>query len=416
MSSPFAKYPTWRPYTQMKTAPPALEVAQTEGCRIHLADGRSLVDGIASWWTAVHGYNHPHIRAAVQDQLDRMAHVMFGGLTHAPAENLARRLGNLLPGDLNHVFFTESGSVSVEVALKMSVQTWQQRGLLEKKRFVSFRGAYHGDTLATMALCDPEEGMHARFQGVSPDPWVAELPTDPEKQAAFENLLDQNRQKIAAVVIEPLVQAAGGFHFHDGSVLQFLREACNAYGVHLIFDEIAVGFGRTGTMFACEAASVVPDIITLSKALSGGTLPLAATVARTEIFASFWQDDETAALMHGPTYMANPLACAAANASLDLFEVEPRLQQARSISGQLQKSLAPARSHKRVRDVRVLGAIGVVELDRIEDLEGLRRRFVSRGAWIRPLGRCIYLMPSLTISEEELSSLTTAILEVLEEL
>lgn len=399
----------WRPYTQMKTAPPALAVARTEGTRIHLEDGRVLVDGIASWWTAVHGYNHPHIRAEVARQLERMPHVMFGGLTHRPAERLAERLTRLLPGDLNHVFFTESGSVSVEVALKMSIQSWQNRGRPEKKRVLSFRGGYHGDTFATMALCDPEEGMHTRFRGVIPEPWFTDVPVEDGGRRAFEALLDRHHHELAAVVIEPLVQAAGGFRFHGPVTLRFLRAACDACDVHLVFDEIAVGFGRTGALFAADRAEVVPDIITLSKALSGGTLPLAATVASSAIFEAFLRDDPSAALMHGPTYMGNPLACAAANASLDLFEREPRLEQARHLEARLEGLLAPLRHHPRVRDVRVLGAIGVVELDRIDDLEGLRRKFVDLGVWIRPLQRCIYLMPALTVSSDDLERLSGAI-------
>jgi adenosylmethionine-8-amino-7-oxononanoate aminotransferase len=406
----------WRPYTQMKTAPAPLEVARTEGAHIHLADGRGLVDGIASWWTACHGYNHPHIRAAVSAQLERMPHVMFGGLTHAPAEDLAGRLAALLPGDLGHVFFTESGSVSVEVALKMSAQSWMNLGRPDKRRFVSFRGAYHGDTFATMALCDPEEGMHARFRGLIPEPLLAELPRDAASQAAFHDLLAARGGEIAGVVVEPLVQAAGGFLFHDASVLRFLRDACDAHGIHLIFDEIAVGFGRLGHMFACEAAGVVPDVVTLSKALTGGTLPLAATVATSRIFESFLADAPSAALMHGPTFMANPLACAAAGASLDLFASEPRLEGARKIGEQLEAELGLARGHPRVKDVRVWGALGVVEVDRVRDLERLRRRFVELGCWIRPVGRCLYLMPALTIAPDELRCLTEAILTVLEEL
>ncbi len=406
----------WRPYTQMKTAPAPLEVARTEGCRIHLADGRSLVDGIASWWTACHGYNHPYIRERLEAQLSKMPHVMFGGLTHAPAETLAERLVELLPGALSRVFFTESGSVSVEVALKMSAQCWMNHGQPDKRRFVSFRGAYHGDTFATMALCDPEEGMHARFRGLMPEPLVAELPTTEASRQAFSSLLEARASEIAGIVVEPLVQAAGGFIFHDPEVLRFLRRVADAHRVHLIFDEIAVGFGRTGWMFACQAAEVVPDMITLSKALTGGTLPLAATIATRDVFESFLRDDPKAALMHGPTYMANPLGCTAALASLDLFASEPRLEAARALEASLEARLAPARAHPRVIDVRVLGAIGVVEVDRVNDLEGLRRRFVDLGCWIRPIGRCLYLMPSLVIAADELDQLATAILTVLDEL
>jgi adenosylmethionine-8-amino-7-oxononanoate aminotransferase len=399
----------------MKTAPAALRVGRTEGCRIHLEDGRALVDGIASWWTACHGYNHPHIREAVVGQIERMPHVMFGGLTHDPAERLASELGRLLPGDLDHVFFTESGSVSVEVALKMSAQAWQSRGRPQKRRFVSFRGAYHGDTFATMALCDPEEGMHTRFRGLMPEPLVADLPVDDASRSAFERLLEARRHEVAGVVVEPLVQCAGGFRFHDAAVLAWLRQVCDRAEVHLIFDEIAVGFGRLGSMFACERAGVVPDVITLSKALTAGTLPLAATVARTPIFESFWDDDPKRALMHGPTFMANPTACTAALASLELFEREPVLPRARDLEGELGARLEPMRRLKGVADVRTRGAIGVVELEGPVALESMRSRFVDHGAWIRPLGRCVYLMPAFVITSDELDQLAEAIRAVLTE-
>lgn len=399
----------WRPYTQMKTAPPALNVARTEGCRIILEDGRELIDGIASWWTACHGYNHPHIRRAVARQLERMPHVMFGGLTHEPAERLASELAALLPGDLDHVFFTESGSVSVEVALKMSAQCWQNRGHPEKRRFVSFSGAYHGDTFATMALSDPEEGIHARFRGLIPQSLVAELPVDAERRASFSALLEERRDEIAGVVIEPLVQCAGGFRFHDAETLRWLRSACDQANVHLIFDEIAVGFGRLGPLFACMGAEVVPDIVTLSKALTAGTLPLAATVARRAVFEAFWDDDPGRALMHGPTFMANPMACAAALASLELFRTEPVADRVAAIASHLGRRLPALAAHPAVADVRIRGALGVVELKAPPPLHGLRARFIEHGAWIRPLLRCVYLMPAFTISESELDHLIAAI-------
>lgn len=405
----------WRPYTQMKTAAAALRVARTEGCRIRLEDGRELVDGIASWWTACHGYNHPHIREAVIGQLERMPHVMFGGLTHEPAERLAAELTRQLPGDLNHVFFTESGSVSVEVALKMSAQAWQNRGRPSKQRFISFRGAYHGDTFATMALCDPEEGMHTRFRGLIPEPLVADLPVTDRERAAFEAMLHERAHEVAAVVVEPLVQCAGGFRFFEPGVLRWLRSACDRAEVHLIFDEIAVGFGRLGALFACELADVVPDVITLSKALSAGTFPLAATVARTSIFETFWDDDPKKALMHGPTFMANPTACTAALASLELFEREPVLDRIHHLESGLKARLGPLRATPGVADVRVWGGIGVVELEGPVALEALRARFVDEGVWIRPLGRCVYLMPAFVITDDELDQLCAAIEVVLTE-
>ena len=405
----------WRPYTQMKTEAAPLEVVATEGCWLHLRDGRRLLDGIASWWTACHGYNHPHIRAEVAAQLEAMPHVMFGGLSHEPAERLGVRLAALLPGSLNHAFFTESGSVSVEVAMKMAIQSWQNRGRPGKTERVAFLGGYHGDTFATMALCDPSEGMHTRFRGVLPQSRVVRLPRTPDQRDRFRSWLLRRKDRIATVLVEPLVQAAGGFLFHEPELLRFLREVCTEAEVLLIFDEIAVGFGRLGSMFACEAAGVVPDIITLSKALTGGTLPLAATVATTEVFEAFWSDDKADALMHGPTYMANPMGCAAANASLDLFEREPRLEQARAMEPRMREGLGALASTPGVVDVRARGALGVVELSDGEASTWLRRRFVDAGVWVRPLGRSVYLMPPLVASEAELAQLTSAVVDVVGE-
>ncbi len=304
----------------MQTARPPLPVVATHGSRLVLADGRELVDGLASWWTACHGYNHPHIAQALRDQIERMPHVMFGGLAHEPAYRLARRLADLLPGDLNHAFFAESGSVAVEIAMKMALQFHINRGETGRSRFLSFRGGYHGDTLATMTVCDPEEGMHSLFSGVMPAQVIANLPRDVDGEAALDALLAERGGEIAALLVEPLVQGAGGMLLHGPDTLRALRRLADAHGVLLIFDEIFTGFGRTGSMFAMQQAGIEPDIVTLSKALTGGTLPLSAAVAGTRVFQAFLSDDPEAALMHGPTYMANPLACAAANASLDLFE------------------------------------------------------------------------------------------------
>jgi adenosylmethionine---8-amino-7-oxononanoate aminotransferase len=404
----------WRPYTQMKTAAPPLRAARTEGVWITLEDGRVLLDGTASWWTACHGYNHPHLMGAVAGQLARMPHVMFGGLTHAPAERLAARLGSLLPGDLRHVFLAESGSVAVEVAMKMAIQGWRNLGETRRTRVLAFRGGYHGDTLATMAVCDPEEGMHARFAGVFPAQPILDLPRDAAGEAALEAFLDERGGEVAAILVEPLVQGAGGMLFHPPEVLRRLRAVADRHGLPLILDEIFTGFGRTGTMFACEAAGIVPDIVTLSKALSGGVMPLSAAVARPWIFERFWSDDPAAALMHGPTYMANPLACAAANASLDLFEREPRLAQAAAIEGWLRRGLAPCRDLPGVAEVRVLGAIGVVELARAPALDRLKAALVAEGVWVRPFGRVVYLTPALVMGEAEVARLCAAIARVLE--
>jgi adenosylmethionine-8-amino-7-oxononanoate aminotransferase len=340
---------------------------------------------------------------------------MFGGLAHEQPYRLAARLAALLPGDLERVFFTESGSVAVEVAIKMAVQYGLNRGVRGRSKILAFRGGYHGDTIATMAVCDPEEGMHSHFGGLLPENVIADLPRDEAGLAALEALLDRPGHEIAAILVEPLVQGAGGMLFHEPEVLRRLRALADRRDVLLIFDEIFTGFGRTGTMFACQQAEVAPDIVTLSKALTGGTLPLAATVATGRVFEAFWSDDPAHALMHGPTYMGNALACAAANASLDLFEREPRLAQVSAIAVQLARGLAPCRDLARVADVRVKGAIGVVELDRIDDLEALRRRFVAEGVFVRPFGSVVYLTPAFTIGEAELATLTGAVVKVLRE-
>lgn len=402
----------WRPYCQMKTARPPLPVVGTRGSRLVLADGRELVDGLASWWTACHGYSHPHIAQALRRQIDRMPHVMFGGLAHQPAYRLAERLARILPGDLDHVFFAESGSVSVEIAMKMALQFHINRGVAGRSRFLAFRGGYHGDTLATMTVCDPEEGMHSLFAGVMPAQVIADLPRDADSEAALDALLAERGAEIAAVVIEPLVQGAGGMLFHSPEVLRTLRRLADKHGVLLIFDEIFTGFGRTGTLFAMQAAGVEPDIVTLSKALTGGTLPLSAAVASRRVFEAFWSDDAGAALMHGPTYMANPLACAAANASLDLFDGGSWRANVGRVSAALAEGLAPCRGGKGVVDVRTLGAIGVVEFDAPVAVGELCARFAELGVWIRPMGKVIYLTPAFTTPDEDLVLLTSAVREV----
>ncbi|MDQ2953429.1 MAG: adenosylmethionine--8-amino-7-oxononanoate transaminase [Pseudomonadota bacterium] len=395
----------------MKTTAPPLAVARTQGTRITLADGRELVDGIASWWTACHGYNHPTIRQAVERQLAAMPHVMFAGLVHEQALTLAARLAKLLPGDLDRVFFTESGSVSVEVALKMAGQYWLNRGVKNRRRFLAFRGGYHGDTLATMAISD--SAMHGAYHHLFPDHIIADLPRDEETEAALNGVLQRHAGEIAGILVEPLVQGAGGMRFHDDATLRRLRAAADRHDCLLIFDEIFTGFGRTGPMFACIGAGVQPDIITLSKALTGGTLPLAATIARAKVFDAFWSDDPAKALMHGPTYMANALACAAANACLDLFERERTLANVPAIEAGLTRGLAPCRDLPGVINVRVRGAIGVVELAAIKDLEKLRARFVEAGAFIRPFGSVVYLTPALTIAADDLDFLTGTIVKTL---
>jgi adenosylmethionine-8-amino-7-oxononanoate aminotransferase len=428
----------WLPYTQMKTAGDPLPVAATRGSRIVLADGRELIDGIASWWTACHGYNHPHIADAVRRQLEVMPHVMFGGLAHEPALTLARRLAAAMPHGLDRVFFSDSGSVAVEVAMKMAVQYWRNRGVPGRTQFIAFKGGYHGDTTGAMAVSDPEDSMHHAFAGLLPRHLFCDLPRDGESLATLTGVVERHAGEIAGIIVEPLVQGAGGMIFHDVEVLARLRALADRFGLLLIFDEIFTGFGRTGFsspppqagegtgpdggkgpsvppgLFVSEA--VAPDIVTLSKALTGGTLALAATVARRGVFEAFWSDDRSHALMHGPTFMANPLACAAANASLDLFEREPRQAEVAAVEQALQQGLAPCRGRPRVRDVRVRGAIGVVELDRIDDIYALRRRFVAEGVFVRPFGTTVYLTPAFTIALDELATLTAAVVRVVGDL
>ncbi len=404
----------WLPYAQMKTASLPIPVVGGHGARLKLADGRELIDGVASWWTMAHGYNHPHIRECVARQLETLPHVMLGGLAHEQAFTLAKRLAALLPGDLNRVFFSDSGSVAVEVALKMALQFWINRGERGRHKIVSFKGGYHGDTFATMAICDPDEGMHSLFKGALAEQFIVDLPRDAATTRALDDLLGRERRSIAAVIVEPLVQGAGGMKFHEPEVLARIAETARRHGVIFILDEIFTGFGRTGTMFAMEQAGVVPDIVCLGKALTGGTAPLAATVASDRIFEAFLSDDPARALMHGPTFMGNALACAAANASLDLFEREPRIRQIKRIEAQLRAGLEPARGLPGVRDVRVKGAIGVIELERI-DREALRARFVEEGVWIRPFNNIVYTTPPFVITDDDLQRLAATMVKVVRE-
>ncbi|MGE8132830.1 adenosylmethionine--8-amino-7-oxononanoate transaminase [Novosphingobium subterraneum] len=405
----------WLPYTQMQTARAPLPVASAAGTRLRLSDGRELIDGISSWWACVHGYRHPHIEAAVRRQLETLPHVMLGGLAHEQAYTLAQRLAALLPGDLDHVFFSDSGSVAVEVAMKMASQYWLNRGR-RRVKFLCFKGGYHGDTFATMSVCDPDEGMHSLFKGALLEQIVVNLPTNAALEAALGELLEQHGKDLAGIVVEPLVQGAGGMVFHDPFTLQALRRLADTHELLLIFDEIFVGLGRLGdAMFACEIAGVQPDIVTLSKALTGGTLPLAATIASRRIHEGFLSDDPMHALMHGPTYMGNALGCAAANASLDLFEQEPRLAQARAIGRQLQALLEPARELLGVRDVRVRGAIGVIQLDGPAPADRLSASCIANGVWLRPFRDILYTTPPLVAQEEDVAHIANAMVGAVSE-
>lgn len=407
----------WMPYTQMQTAPLPVAAVATEGTRIKLADGRDLVDGVASWWAACHGYNHPHIVKAIKAQVDKMPHVMLAGLANEPAFTLAKRLSSLTDHALPRVFFSESGSVSVEVAMKIAAQYWHNQGQTQRTKFVSFRGGYHGDTFATMSLCDPTDGFHAAFQGVAPTQFLADLPVDDLSEERLSQLLEQNGHRTAAMIVEPLVQGAGGMLFHDHEVLQRLRRLADDHNVLLIFDEIFSGLGRLGAMLASQLAGVKPDILTLSKTLTGGALPLAATLGSEKVFEAFQSDALEHCLMHGPTFTGNATACAAANASLDLFAKEGRLDQVQALERRIVPALEPCRTMRGVKDVRGQGAVGVVELDiaGFEELTWLRARFVEEGVWIRPFGNIVYLTPAYCIDEADLTRLTDAIVRVVPE-
>ncbi|MFQ5634998.1 MAG: adenosylmethionine--8-amino-7-oxononanoate transaminase [Gammaproteobacteria bacterium] len=404
----------WHPYTSMTDPLPAYPVSSADGVRIRLRDGRELIDGMSSWWCAIHGYNVPELNEAARVQLDSMAHVMFGGLTHEPAERLARQLLELAPASLQHVFFADSGSVAVEVAIKMAIQYWFARGESRRSRLLTIRGGYHGDTFGAMAVCDPVTGMHERFRSVLAQHFFAERPRsrfgEPCRAGDIESveaLLGENHARIAAVILEPIVQGAGGMWFYSAAYLERLASLCRRFDVLLIADEIATGFGRTGRMFACEHAGVEPDILCLGKALTGGYLSLAATLASGRVARGISADGGV--LMHGPTFMANPLAARIASRSIELLLDSPWQVRIASIEARLRDELAVVASYPRVRDVRVLGAIGVVEMDDEVDVARAQVHFVEAGVWIRPFGRLVYVMPPYTISAEDLSVLTAAI-------
>ena len=405
----------WLPYTQMQTAPLPLPVISANGVRITLADGRELIDGIASWWCACHGYQHPYLTKQISRQLDRLSHVMFAGLAHEPAYTLAHRLVSITPEGLSRVFFSDSGSIAVEVAMKMAAQFWSNQQEPNRRKFICFRNGYHGDTMGGMSLADPDTGMHRTLNHYMPEQYVFDIPNNKTDLAGFTESLKEIRETVAGLVIEPLVQAAGGMKFHSPEMVAEVRRLCKQNNILFIADEIATGFGRTGSMFACEEAGITPDIMCLGKGLTGGMVGLAATLATAEVFEAFLSDRLETALMHGPTFMANPIGCAAANASLDLFENEPRIAQIREIETQLQEELKPCHKLESVADVRVKGAIGVVQLSNTsgEYILALRQQFIEEGVWLRPFSDVVYIMPAFTISTVELTQLTDAVFKVL---
>ena len=411
----------WHPYTSMTAPLPVYPVASASGVRLRLAGGEELIDGMSSWWTAIHGYNHPKLNAALNAQMQDMSHVMFGGITHKPAIDLGRKLLALTPQGLEHIFFADSGSVAVEVAIKMAAQYWQAQGLAAKTKLLTIRGGYHGDTFQAMSVCDPVTGMHELFRGVLPTHFFADRPRvkfhqpwDAADLISFETLIAENHAAIAAVILEPIVQGAGGMRFYHPDYLRGVRKLCDRHRVLLIADEIATGFGRSGTLFACNHAGITPDILCLGKALTGGAMTLAATLATRQVAHGISQGEANGGLfMHGPTFMANPLACAAANASIDLLLSSDWQQRVQTLQQELTLGLAPCKDIASVAEVRVLGAIGVVEMNDPVDVAALQREFVKRGVWIRPFAKLVYVMPPYIMEEDDMRALTRAMVEVL---
>jgi adenosylmethionine---8-amino-7-oxononanoate aminotransferase len=414
----FDRQHVWHPYAGLPSDEPRYVVTGSEGVYLELADGRRLIDGVSSWWTAILGHRHPELLRAAHAQLELLPHVMFGGLTHEPAVRLAEDLLSLVPPGLSQVFFCDSGSVSVEVAMKMAIQYATARGLPERRRFLSLSRGYHGDTFGAMSVCDPERGMHRSFRGALIEQLFAPAPQSrfgaPAEQrelAELQRLMGAHQHELCAFILEPIVQNAGGMHFYSAEYLREARRLCDTFGLLLIADEIATGFGRTGKLFACEHAGITPDILCLGKALTGGVCSLAATLTRPAI-AEAISGGELGRFMHGPTYMANPLACALARAllaTLANFDWQGRVA---AIEAQLRAELEPCRASPHVRDVRVLGAIGVVEMSEPVDMTVVVPRFIERGVWLRPFGKLLYTMPPYVITPRELSEVTAAVCDV----